>query len=102
MLVVDKTLTSLVDTEAQAIVGVIAASQSNNSERMDHDLNPLDTATIPCIRMAGARPIFYLVPVTTELSNAVASSLYPTTQTRVLWCPTVTWRVRMENTEYRH
>ncbi|KAG2355356.1 hypothetical protein BDR07DRAFT_1426395 [Suillus spraguei] len=33
---------------------------------------PLDAMTIPCITMVGTRPIFYLVPVTEALSNAVA------------------------------
>jgi len=45
--------------------------------------------TIPCITMSGTRPTFYLVPVTTELNDAVITGQYPATQTRILRCATV-------------
>jgi len=45
--------------------------------------------TIPCITMQDTRPTFYLVPVTTALSDAVACGTFPPTQTRVSYCPTL-------------
>ena len=38
--------------------------------------------------MVGTNPTFYLVPVTTELSNAVMTAKYPPTKTWVLKCGT--------------
>ena len=62
--------------------------------------------TIPCITMTGTQPDFYLVPVTTTLSNIVITGQRPATQTKVLHCPTGVinmWRasVGMEDREYR-
>ncbi|KAF8836673.1 hypothetical protein BDN67DRAFT_973863 [Paxillus ammoniavirescens] len=53
--------------------------------------------------MKSTRPTFYLIPVTTELSNVVITGQYPATQTRVLRCVTVARRAStgMEDTEYR-
>ena len=42
--------------------------------------------TIPCITMTGTRPIFYLVPVTRELSEAVLTGQYPAHTTKVNKC----------------
>jgi len=95
-----------VDAEAQAIAGAIAAFQFNNNTRRDRRLAPLDAMTIPCITMTGTHPDFYLVPVTTALSNGVIISQRPKTQTRVLHCPTTETHtqgasVGMEDPEYR-
>jgi hypothetical protein len=62
--------------------------------------------TIPCITMSGAQPTFYLAPVTLELSNAVATAQYPSSETVVSKCVTVMTRTRrandgMEDTQYR-
>ncbi|KIJ21258.1 hypothetical protein PAXINDRAFT_159434 [Paxillus involutus ATCC 200175] len=84
VLVVDKTLYNRTDAEVQVIAEAIAAFQFNNRKRKDRGLNPLNAMTIPCITMKGTRPIFYLVPVTTELSNAVITGQYLATQTQVL------------------
>ena len=46
----------------------------------------LKSMTIPCIAMIGTRPIFYLVPVTQELSEAVATAQYPPSPTVVKRC----------------
>ena len=46
--------------------------------------------TIPCIGMIGTRPIFYLVPVTRELSEAVATVQYLPTPTVVKSCAVAT------------
>ena len=98
--------TNAVNAEAQAIAGAIAAFQFNNNKRREGRFDPLDAMVIPCITMTGTHPDFYLVPVTTSLSNAVITSQRPTTQTRVLHCPTIETRtqgagVGMEDTEYR-
>lgn len=62
--------------------------------------------TIPCITMVGTRPIFYLVPVTKALSNAVATGQYPEAETTVVKCVTSLGHNRrisegMETPEYR-
>jgi hypothetical protein len=62
--------------------------------------------TIPCITMFGTNPTFYLVPVTRELSDAVKTAQYPTSETRVLKCVTVATHPRrlsdgMADTEFR-
>ena len=105
----DKTFTDKARPEVQVVAEAIAAFQYNNDKRSDHDLPPLDAMTIPCITMSATCPTFYLVPVTTELSNAVTSGQYPATQTQVLQCATVATRAThiwnantgMEDTEYR-
>ena len=106
LLVRDKALTNGTDSEAQVVAGAIAAFQSNNVKRRERGFDPLDTITIPYIMMTGTRPMFYLIPVATELSNAVITGQYPATQTQVLRCATVasTCRIlvlgwRTQNTE---
>ena len=106
LLVRGKALTNGTDSEAQVVAGAIAAFQFNNVKRRERGFDPLDTMTIPYIMMTGTRPTFYLIPVTTELSNAVITGQYPATQTQVLRCATVAKHVPyisagMENTEYR-
>lgn len=104
----DKTLSNRTNAEAQAVAGAIAAFQYNNHKRKSHGLATLDRMTVPCIAMSGTRPAFYLVPVTTDLSEAVITGRYPAAQTRVRECATVhvathTWCLGtgMEDTEYR-
>jgi len=103
VLIADKALGNKTNAEAHVIADAIAAFQFNNNKRRDCGLDPLDSMTIPCITMSGTRPTFYLVPVTTELSNAVITGQYPSTRTRVLRCVTALGRATtgMENTEYR-
>ncbi|KAG2043052.1 hypothetical protein BDR03DRAFT_942745 [Suillus americanus] len=48
------------------------------------NLPPLDVITIPAITLQGLTPTFYKIPVTVELSEAVARGTYPTSKTRVL------------------
>jgi len=84
----DDILTGKADAEPRVIAAAIAAFQCNNRKRIDLGLDPLDTMTIPCIKMTGTRPTFYLVPVTEALSDAAISGQHPTTRTRVLCCPT--------------
>ena len=108
VLVVDKTLSNNLktDAEAQVIADAIAAFQFNNNKCRDYGLDPLDFMTIPCITMSGTCPTFYLIAVTMEPSNAVITGQHPTTQTQVLQCATVPTHsghtdTGMEDTEYR-
>jgi len=66
-----------VDPEPKVIAEAIATYQYNNRFRARLAEPELDSMTIPCIAMIGTRPIFYLVPVTRELSEAVATAQYP-------------------------
>ncbi|KAK0227111.1 hypothetical protein EDD85DRAFT_794938 [Armillaria nabsnona] len=70
--------------EAQAIAGAIAAFQYNNSTRDRNGLDPLESMIIPTITVIGTRPIFYRVPVTQQLSKAVAMGQYPVSETKVV------------------
>ncbi|KAJ7359815.1 hypothetical protein DFH08DRAFT_921823 [Mycena albidolilacea] len=80
------------DAQSQVIAQAIAAT----------GYPPLPSMTIPCITMSGTRPTFYLVPVTLELSNAVATGQYPSSETVVSMCVTVPRASDgMEDTQYR-
>ena len=70
----------------QVIAEAIAAFQYNNRARSRIGLHELDAMTIPCITMVGTRPIFYKVPVTKALSNAVITAQYPQVTTHVTKC----------------
>jgi hypothetical protein len=82
----DKTSVSGRDPEPQVIAEAIAAYQYNNRTRARLGQPELDAMTIPCITMIGTRPIFYLVPVTQGLSQAVATAQYPPYPTLVRKC----------------
>ncbi|KAF8135862.1 hypothetical protein K438DRAFT_1911644 [Mycena galopus ATCC 62051] len=102
----DKTLSNTTDPQSQVIAEAIAAFQFNNRKRVDLGLKPLESMVIPCITMSGTRPTFYLVPVTLQLSTAVATGQYPPSETVVSMCVTVAGHSRrasdgMEGTEYR-
>lgn len=106
VLIGNNSFTNRTDTEAQVVAEAVAAFQFNNEMRGKHGLLPLDIMTIPCITMTGTRPTFYLIPVTTELSDAVITGRYPATRTQVLWCVTMASLVHhanvgMEDEEYR-
>ena len=75
-----------VDPEPQVIAEAIAAFHFNNRIRARLAETELGSMTIPCIAMIGTRPIFYLVPVTRELSDAVARASYPPSRTVVKKC----------------
>ncbi|KAG1780200.1 hypothetical protein EV702DRAFT_767960 [Suillus placidus] len=70
--------------EPTVIAGAIAAYVANNKVRVNMNLPPLDAITIPAITLEGLTPTFYKIPVTAELSEAVARGTYPTSKTRVL------------------
>lgn len=73
------------DPEPPLIAGAIAAFQLTNSSRQCIlGLPPLDSKVIPGLTMAGTLPVFYKVPVTMELAQAVQSGTRPNTPTHVL------------------
>ncbi|KJA26788.1 hypothetical protein HYPSUDRAFT_63566 [Hypholoma sublateritium FD-334 SS-4] len=106
VLVEDKTLFNKTNVEAPVVAEAIAAFQFNNTKRAARGQPILEAMTIPCITMFGTTPTFYLVPVTRELSDAVKTAQYPTSQTQVLKCVTVVTHQRrlsdgMADTEFR-
>jgi hypothetical protein len=82
----DKTVISNKNPEAQVVAEAIAVFQYNNDARVRLDMDPLETMTIPAITMIGTRPMFYKIPVTQQLSDAVISGQYPANQTVVTRC----------------
>jgi hypothetical protein len=92
VLVKDKSIfdsTAALEVESQVVAGAIAAFQFNNAKRAENGRPTLEAMTIPCITISGTTPTFYLVPVTKELSDAVITGQYPTSQTQVLRCITI-------------
>jgi hypothetical protein len=71
------------DPEAQVIGDAIAAFQHNNRNRVRLGPEKLDEMVIPCITMMGTRPIFYMVPVSKDLSNSVITGQYPQHSTSI-------------------
>lgn len=82
----DKTEISTKDPEPQVIAEAIAAFQTNNYNRRQRGREQMDRMSIPCITMVGTRPIFYVVPVTQQLSTAVERGEYPEHVTQVRKC----------------
>ena len=99
----DKTTVSARDPEPQVIAEAIATFQCNNRSRTRLGELELESMTIPCIAMIGTRPIFYLVPVTRELSEAVATAQYPRSPTIVKRCVVNSRRLSedMETPDFR-
>jgi hypothetical protein len=71
------------DAQAQLIAEAIATFQSNNLKRRYTGQPVVEEALIPGIIMIGTSPVFYKIPVTQELSNAVVSGIYPPNPTIV-------------------
>jgi len=70
--------------EAQLIAEAIAAFAANNRTRQQTlGEPPLASKVMPGITMMGTAPTFYKIPVTTELVDAIAGGVYPTTPTIV-------------------
>lgn len=63
--------------ESQVVAEAIAAFQYNNRVRDILGKPLLEQMTIPCITMLGTKPVFYKVPVTKALSDAVISGQFP-------------------------
>ncbi|KAJ7657798.1 hypothetical protein DFH06DRAFT_1408866 [Mycena polygramma] len=99
-------LSNVTDPQSQVIATAIAVFQFNNRKRVDLGREPLESMVIPCITMSGTRPTYYLVPVTLQLSTAVATGQYPPAETVVSMCVTVAGKPPrandgMEGAEYR-
>jgi hypothetical protein len=72
------------EPEIQLIAKAIAAFQANNSRRRQlFGQDPLTHVVMPGITLTGSSPIFYKIPVTTELSWGVGTGTYPATPTIV-------------------
>ncbi|KAM6502553.1 hypothetical protein JOM56_002530 [Amanita muscaria] len=89
LVVQEETTFSFHDPEPKVIAAAIATFQYNNCTRAQLGQPELNLMTIPCIVITGTRPTFYLVPVTQELSTAVATSQYPISPTIVKQCVVV-------------
>jgi len=85
----DKSIFSHKDPEAQVIAEAIAAFQYNNLNRDRAGFDTVESMIIPAITMIGTRPIFYKIPVTQALSDAVARAQYPAFQTTVFKCTVI-------------
>jgi hypothetical protein len=72
------------DPEPQLIAGAIAAFQTNNYRRtriLSQD--PIAHEVMPGMTLSGTSPIFYKIPVTTQLAQSVALGVYPAEPTIV-------------------
>ena len=67
------------EPKPQLIAETIAAFVENNSRRV----HPLPQQTFPAITMVGPCPIFYKIPVTQALVDALITAQYPTQPTIV-------------------
>ncbi|KAF6760616.1 hypothetical protein DFP72DRAFT_1003842 [Ephemerocybe angulata] len=74
------------DVEAQLTAQAISIFQTHNKHLADAGLPTLSTMRIPCIRMSGTTPTFYIIPVTRKLSDTLATDpcTRPQTPTMVL------------------
>ncbi|PPR05272.1 hypothetical protein CVT26_011437 [Gymnopilus dilepis] len=75
---------SLVDPEPPLIAAAIAAFYQNNLHRRFAGKSELGAECIPAIVMAGSAPIFYRIPVTVALLDALVTGTYPAEETVVL------------------
>ena len=101
ILQLNKTIFDTTRPEPQLVAAAIAAYQYNNEIRQIRGLPALDTMIIPCIIMVGARPAFYLVPVTQALSMAVVANCHHNTRTEVAKCLTFLVDDNMEAPNHR-
>lgn len=80
----DKRSQSAEDPEPQLIAEAIAAFYQNNFRRTRAGLAPLPPTLIPGITMAGTSPIFYCIPVSNKLLDALVTASFPASETVVL------------------
>ncbi|KAH9178552.1 hypothetical protein EDB89DRAFT_954969 [Lactarius sanguifluus] len=71
------------DPEAQLIAGAIAAFQGHNYRTRYYKQDPIVHKMIPGITLLGTSPMFYKIPVTTQLAECVELGLYPSEPTIV-------------------
>ncbi|KAH9953131.1 hypothetical protein BC827DRAFT_173940 [Russula dissimulans] len=80
----DQRAYSIKDPEPQVVAEAIATFVLNNKTRQKYNQQPRNRAIIPAITMTRTYPIFYKIPVTTQLSQAVQQGSFPPTETRIL------------------
>lgn len=102
LLITQQSRESHPDPEPLVIAQAIAAFRCNNKQRSETGREMLDQMVIPCITLVNAKPFFYKVPVTTQLSEAVKTGEYPTQPTVVTTCsPPSQTLFGMQLPEYR-
>ncbi|KAF8587246.1 hypothetical protein K439DRAFT_1338738 [Ramaria rubella] len=67
----------LKDPAPKMIAQCVAVFNYNNDLREEAGHAPLEQKVIPAITLVGTAPTFYLVPVTSKLSKAIATGQYP-------------------------
>lgn len=72
------------DPEPQLIAEIIAAFYQNNFRRTRAGLPALPRTLMPGITMVGTSPIFYRIPVSTQLLDALVTASFPEDETVVL------------------
>ncbi|KAJ3518171.1 hypothetical protein NLJ89_g2 [Agrocybe chaxingu] len=80
----DKRQQSSDDPEPQLIAEAIAAYYQNNFRRTRAGLPALPPILMPGITMVGTAPIFYRIPISPQLLEALVTSTYPKEETIVL------------------
>jgi hypothetical protein len=71
------------DIEPQLVAGAIAAFHQNNGNRRLAGLPKLTYKRMPGIVMIGSAVVFYLIPVTDTLEEAISTASYPAEETIV-------------------
>ncbi|KAJ7709498.1 hypothetical protein B0H17DRAFT_1190703 [Mycena rosella] len=79
----DKRQLSLDDAEPQLIAEAVAAYYANNRRRVAVGLAPLTSKVFAGIVMFGTGPIFYKIPISSELVTAIDRAQYPPNATVV-------------------
>ncbi|KAJ7057881.1 hypothetical protein C8F01DRAFT_1151431 [Mycena amicta] len=69
--------------EAELIAEAVAAFSANNKQRIDSGLTPLTSKVVAGIVMVGTAPMFYKIPISSELVTAIATAQYPPNVTTV-------------------
>ena len=85
LVVEDKAHLGGFDPEPHVVAAAIAVFAYNNRLRAQRGLAASQAKTIPAIAVKGTMPIFYKVPVTTALVDAVASGTWPVEPTVALF-----------------
>ncbi|KAK7688336.1 hypothetical protein QCA50_008708 [Cerrena zonata] len=69
------------DPTAQVIAAAIATVNDRDNRRRALGLAPVQSKIIPAIIMYGSAPTFYKIPVTSELTKAIAAGEFPQHET---------------------
>lgn len=69
------------DPAASVIAAAIATVNDRDNRRRPLGLAPIQSKVIPAIAMFGSAPTFYKIPVTSELTRAIANGQFPQHET---------------------